>query len=372
MPHWNWTWEESTHEKRSPVLLESHEPVTLERAPGPPAANTSSSRPRAGQRTTGGGPNGGRTATPGAMAAGGGGDRAEDGARLRRKYRRRRIGAALALLAVVLLAVVLSVSGTGSRAGGPAPLAGGIDTSKALSAASARGGEPTPQAAEQAINRVLSYTPAVVQGGHKGNEVALTFDDGPGPYTLRLVRALNALHVHATFFPVGEMERYFSEGTRLELSSGDVVGDHTETHPMLAAMSAHEQHEQLLEQMVRMELLGAPRPRLARPPYGSFDAITFRELHALHLLTILWSTDTDDYRMPGVQAIVHSALSGAHPGAIILMHDGGGDRSQTIAALPAIVNGLRNRHLRPVTVPQLLVDDPPAPGQPIPTSLAGD
>jgi peptidoglycan-N-acetylglucosamine deacetylase len=76
--------------------------------------------------------------------------------------------------------------------------------------------------------------------------------------------------------------------------------------------------------------------------------------------------------VPGVQAIVNSALAGAHPGAIILMHDGGGNRSQTIAALPAIVKGLRARGLRPVTVPQLLVDDPPPPGQPLPTSLTGD
>ncbi len=85
---------------------------------------------------------------------------------------------------------------------------------------------------------MLAYTPAVTSGGNHGNEVALTFDDGPGPYTPRLVATLNRLHVHATFFAIGEMERYFSEGTRDELRSGDVVGDHTETHPMLAMMSA--------------------------------------------------------------------------------------------------------------------------------------
>ena len=230
----------------------------------------------------------------------------------------------------------------------------------------------TKTAEEAAINHVLTYTPAVVEGGHKGNEVALTFDDGPGPYTLQLVATLNRLHVHATFFAIGEMERYFSAGTRAELRSGDVVGDHTETHPMLATMSAHEQHEEILEQLLRIELLGGPRPRLFRPPYGSFNETTWRALRAEHLLTVLWSTDTNDYTLPGVQAIVHSALAGAHPGAIILMHDGGGNRSETIAAVPAIVAGLRKRGLRPVTVPQLMLDDPPPPGQPIPTSLAGD
>ncbi len=224
----------------------------------------------------------------------------------------------------------------------------------------------------RAIDRVLSYTPAITHGGSSGNEVALTFDDGPGPYTEQLVGVLNGLHVQATFFAIGEEERYFSGGTLLELRSGDVVGDHTETHPMMASLSRREQHEELFEQIARIELLGGPRPLLFRPPYGSFNATTFKELHALRLLMVLWSTDTRDYTRPGVQAIVQSALAGAHPGAIILMHDAGGDRSQTIAALPAIIAGLRRRGLHPVTVPRLMLDDPPPRGLPIPTSLAGD
>ncbi len=230
----------------------------------------------------------------------------------------------------------------------------------------------TRAAEEGAINHVLSYTPAITSGGAHGNEIALTFDDGPGPYTQQLVAVLNRYHVHATFFAIGEEERYFSAGTLLELRSGDVVGDHTETHPMMALMSVHEQYEELFEQIARIELLDGPRPRLFRPPYGSFNATTFRLLRRLHLLMVLWSTDTEDYRLPGVSAIVQSALAGAHPGAIILMHDAGGDRSETIAALPAIIAGLRKRGLQPVTIPRLMLDDPPPPGQPIPTSLAGD
>ncbi|HTR72543.1 MAG TPA: polysaccharide deacetylase family protein, partial [Solirubrobacteraceae bacterium] len=230
----------------------------------------------------------------------------------------------------------------------------------------------TRKAEEGAIDHVLSYTPAITAGGSHGNEVALTFDDGPGPYTQQLVDVLNKYDVKATFFAIGEEERYFSAGTVLELHSGDVVGDHTETHPMLASMPAREQYEELFEQIARIELLGGPRPRLFRPPYGSFNATTFRQLKKLKLLMVLWSTDTDDYTLPGVPAIVRSALAGAHPGAIILMHDAGGDRSETVAALPAIVEGLRRKGLHPVTIPKLMLDDPPPPGQPLPTSLAGD
>jgi peptidoglycan/xylan/chitin deacetylase (PgdA/CDA1 family) len=227
-------------------------------------------------------------------------------------------------------------------------------------------------AAEQrAIDHVLSYTPALTSGGDSGHEVALTFDDGPGPYTLRLVAELNRLKVHATFFAIGEEEQYFSEGTVAEVNSGDVIGDHTETHPMMSGLSAHDQYEELFEQMAQVEVLGAKRPRLFRPPYGSFNATTFQQLHHLRLLMVLWSVDTADYTLPGTQAIVQRALAGAKPGAIILMHDAGGERSETIAALPAIVAGLRKRGLEPVTVPRLLEDDPPPRGQPIPTSLVG-
>jgi peptidoglycan/xylan/chitin deacetylase (PgdA/CDA1 family) len=225
---------------------------------------------------------------------------------------------------------------------------------------------------EAAIDHVLSYTPAIVEGGHSGNEVALTFDDGPGPYTLELVATLNRLHVKATFFSIGEMERYFSAGTAAEARSGDAIGDHTETHPPLATLSEAAQYQQLSEAAARLEVAGAPRVRLFRPPYGSFNSTTFKVAKRLGLLMVLWSTDTSDYTLPGASAIVERALAGAHPGAIILMHDGGGNRSETIAALPAIVAGLRRKGLVPVTIPELLLHDPPPPGQPIPTSLAGD
>jgi peptidoglycan-N-acetylglucosamine deacetylase len=292
-----------------------------------------------------------------------------------KRYRRRRAIAGLGLLAI--LALLITAIGSHGSSGGaqrdraaPDPASSQRAAAPRLTAAQQQA--LTRQAEEKAIDSVLAYTPAVTSGGSKGHELALTFDDGPGPYTQQLVGVLNKYRVHATFFAIGEEERYFSAGTVLELHSGDVVGDHTETHPMMASLSAHDQREELVEQIARIELLGGPRPRLFRPPYGSFDATTFRLLHQLHQLMVLWSTDTSDYTLPGVQAIVQSALAGAHPGAIILMHDAGGDRSETIAALPAIIKGLRRRGLEPVTIPRLMLDDPPPHGRPLPTSLAGD
>lgn len=284
-------------------------------------------------------------------------------------FRRRRTVAAVACVALIaLIAAALGASGHHASA---------TARRRARAAASAASAGASRQHAlllareRQAIDRVRAYAPAVVSGGPSGKEVALTFDDGPGPYTTRLVAELDRLHVHATFFTVGSQEQYFSEGTAAEVRSGDAVEDHSESHPMMATLSAHDQYEQLFQGLARVEIGGGARPRLFRPPYGSFDATTLHELRRLHMLMVLWSVDTGDYARPGVQAIVDRALSGAKPGAIVLMHDAGGDRSETIAALPAIVQGLRRRGLYPVTVPRLLLDDPPPPGQPIPHSLGG-
>ncbi len=285
------------------------------------------------------------------------------------RFRRRRFGAALGL-AILVAGVAVALSS--SHAHGSRSISS--ETAAKRRPRRLRARPPADSAAEEraAVAAVLSYTPFVKQAGGRGKDIALTFDDGPGPYTPGVLDVLERYHVQATFFAIGEMERYFSASTIREIHNGDAVGDHTETHLPLASLSAHEQHEELVEQIARIELLGGPRPTLFRPPYGSFNTTTIRELRALHLLMILWSIDTGDYLLPGVSVIVQRALAGAHPGAIILMHDGGGDRSQTIAALPTIIRELRARGFHLVTIPRLLRDDPPRHGQPLPPSLAGD
>ncbi len=286
----------------------------------------------------------------------------------RTQIRRRRSAAALVTVSAVAL-ILATLPGAGH--GRPVARA----TARADTHARARRTRPqrAPEAdPDAAVASVLAYTPFVKEGGDRGRDIALTFDDGPGPYTPGVLEVLERMHVHATFFEIGKMLQYFSSSTVREIRDGDVIGDHTETHPEMALLSAHDQHEQLFEQIARIELLGGPRPTLFRPPYGSYDATTMRELHALHLLMVLWSDDTEDYLQPGVAAIVERALAGAHPGAIILMHDAGGTRTQTIAALPTIISDLRARGFRLVTVPQLLREDPPPPGQTLPSSLRGD
>jgi peptidoglycan/xylan/chitin deacetylase (PgdA/CDA1 family) len=281
--------------------------------------------------------------------------------------RRRRVGALLLVAAVIALVAVLADSGSPTAR----PRAS-AETLTRRPAASSHIAVDAARRERDAVAHVFGYTPFVKEGGTRGRDVALTFDDGPGPYTPRLLTVLEHFHVRATFFEIGKMLRYFGESTMREVKDGDVVGDHTETHPQMAQLDAHAQYEELFEQIARVELQGAPRPTLFRPPYGSFDATTMRQLARLHLLMVLWSVDTDDYLKPGVAQIVQRALAGAHAGAIILMHDAGGDRTQTIEALPKIITGLRKRGYRLVTVPELLADDPPPAGLPLPPNLSGD
>ncbi|HEY1833236.1 MAG TPA: polysaccharide deacetylase family protein [Solirubrobacteraceae bacterium] len=287
------------------------------------------------------------------------------------QIRRRRGSAAVILLLVVVLLVSALVGGS-HHAHAKTPTTTATAGATKQHATQAPKVEESTAAGQAAVRSVFSYTPFVKAGGTRGHDVALTFDDGPGPYTPQVLDVLERFHVRATFFEIGKMLRYFSASTVREVADGDVIGDHTESHPAMAELSAHDQHEELFEQIARVEVLGAPRPDLFRPPYGSFDTTTMHVLYTMHLLMVLWSIDTQDYLQPGVGTIVKRALEGVGPGSIILMHDGGGDRAQTIAALPTIIRGLRARGLRLVTVPQLLIDDPPPAGQPLPPNLSGD
>ena len=216
------------------------------------------------------------------------------------------------------------------------------------------------------INAALRYTPFMAAGTRRRRAIALSFDDGPSPYTASIVATLVRMHVPATFFVVGQQLRYFSAGLRDELRHGFDVGDHTENHAWLIRLNPAGQYAQIHDAASRIEHLGAPFPRLFRPPYGAYDRQTIATLHRLKMLMVLWSIDPGDWRAPGTKAIVSNVLSNSKPGAIVIMHDGGGDRSQTVAALPAIIRGLRRRHYQLVTVPQLLLLDPPPRHQRLP------
>jgi peptidoglycan/xylan/chitin deacetylase (PgdA/CDA1 family) len=223
----------------------------------------------------------------------------------------------------------------------------------------------------RALRRALRRTSYVSVGSRRRKDVALTFDDGPGPSTRPILRLLHRLHVPATFFVVGRAVAQDPAAVREEQRLGFAIGNHTQDHAFMAGLTPDQQAAEITGADAALRGAGVASAPIFRPPYGSFSASTLAVLHRMRMLMVLWTIDTKDFARPGTKRIVYTALSGARGGALILMHDGGPDRSETIAALPRIVHRLRQRRFHLVTVPQLVRDDPPPADQPAPKSLSG-
>jgi peptidoglycan-N-acetylglucosamine deacetylase len=260
----------------------------------------------------------------------------------------------------VVIGIVVAGGGGGPRIAVPGEgQAGYLRSIQILAGTGARSLTAREQAIQNAaINQTLLYTPYVRIAGAQHRELALTFDDGPGPFTPEVLSILRQEDVPGTFFEVGVEEHFFHAGTSEAVADGFPIGDHTFSHEPMSTLGHRQQQAQLLNQIKATKPYGAPYPRLFRPPYGRWNSTTLSLLQRYRMLMVLWSVDTSDWKRPGVRAIVNSALRGASPGAIILLHDAGGDRSQTVGALPKIIAALRSRGYRLVTVPQLLVDNP--------------
>ena len=184
--------------------------------------------------------------------------------------------------------------------------------------------------------------------------VALTFDDGPGPNTLAILHELVKLHVKATFFVIGFEADMYPSTVRAELKAGMTVGNHTYNHPEVPPFD--QLPKQLLDDEISLGAASLKRagasPMLFRPPGGSASAGVVAAAQAQGERLILWSVDPRDWDAGATTAsITHAVLSAVRPGSIVDMHDGGGDRTATLRALPAIVKGIRARHLRLVAIP---------------------
>ena len=189
--------------------------------------------------------------------------------------------------------------------------------------------------------------------GPRGRAVAIGFDDGPAADTPAFVRMLEHSHARATFFLIGaHVGASFRPTLLRELRDGDALGDHTFTHPDL--LRSASVRGQLASTIAAIRALSGFTPCVFRPPYGAYDGAIVQTARSLGLATVLWNVDPADWALPGTQAIERRVLAAVQPGSIILSHDGGGRRGQTLAAYPAIIAGLRARGYRILTIPELL------------------
>ncbi len=183
--------------------------------------------------------------------------------------------------------------------------------------------------------------------------VALTFDDGPSPvYTPQILSILKANHAKATFFVVGKWVNRYQNITKEEHNQGHEVGNHTEHHPQMSLVTTEEitQCDHEVHQAIGLV------PKLVRPPGGHLNDHFLHIAKGTHHTIIMWSWDVDskDWSKPGVQKIVSAVIDHVSPGDIIILHDGGGLRKQTVAALPIILHKLKEQHYECVTVTELL------------------
>ncbi|HEY1444868.1 MAG TPA: polysaccharide deacetylase family protein [Acidimicrobiales bacterium] len=209
--------------------------------------------------------------------------------------------------------------------------------------------------------------------------IALTFDDGPSPYTPAVLSVLQQYHVPATFFEVGEEVPRYPQYAQLLTAAGYPVENHTWSHPDLTKLSAAEVGSQIDQTQNEIQAVTGTTPVCMRPPYDAFNATVLNEVAARGMTTMSYSIDSSDWTRPGVSGIVRAVVGAAFPGAVVGMHDGGGDRSETVAALPQIITQLRAEGYSFVSIcggnggPQVTATygfgNAPTPGAPVTSNL---
>ncbi|MCL6595012.1 MAG: polysaccharide deacetylase family protein [Firmicutes bacterium] len=232
----------------------------------------------------------------------------------------------------------------------------------ALGTACARGAPRTAgtgAAVPPALYRVATSRPAV----------ALTYDDGPraGPGgTEAIVALLKANGAHATFFVLGEEVARHPEVVRAAARAGMEIENHADRHLHLPGLGEAALRRAVAGGADAVERTVGRRPHWLRPPYGALSPRVRRVAHDLGERVVLWSTDTRDWTNPGSGAIVRRVLGRLRPGDIVLMHDGGADRSQTVEATRQLLPALRARGYEMLTLDELV-----AAGRAHPTPAAG-
>lgn len=223
--------------------------------------------------------------------------------------------------------------------------------------------KPTPpQHPETLAKPTPRKRPGLFNSVHTTHKVvALTFDDGPhGTLTPKLLDLLQREGIHATFFVLGSCASVHPELLQRMTAEGHEVANHSWNHPRLTSLSPEKLKHQIQDTMDIIEKTTGRKNTLMRPPYGLFNERIKTELTETYGLDIiLWSVDPLDWKRPGPDVVARRLVNGAHPGAILLVHD---IHPGTITAMPKVIAQLRDKGYSFTTVSELLaMDEPPTP-----------
>jgi peptidoglycan/xylan/chitin deacetylase (PgdA/CDA1 family) len=228
---------------------------------------------------------------------------------------------------------------------------------------------PTVQAERNELAVLMQRDELISCGGTRGRDVALTFDDGPSPYTAQIIRTLRKAQAQATFFLVGNRLQYWPKLAHAELRVG-AVGNHTWSHPDLRRLPSWLVWLEVARTQWAIGQETGTKPLLFRVPYALHTRRTDEIVRKLGLLEVFWDVDSqDDVPNARVADVVRNVERGLRPGAIVIMHD---LHPWTVRALPQILAAIRKRGLGAVSLPELLAADPPAPDQRCPYVPVGD
>jgi peptidoglycan/xylan/chitin deacetylase (PgdA/CDA1 family) len=268
-----------------------------------------------------------------------------------RTTRRWQVGVAATVLALV------TAGCSSGEPGGQRPSAESTPTRPARSAAtSTPGGKHKPATTAQPmwVGRFAGATVHIPYG--HGAPLSFTFDDGPSAeFTPQVLALLRQHHVHAVFCLIGTQARAHPALVRKEVRVGHKLCDHSRDHDL--NMNSHGQRYIAAEINDGLADIHAAAPGVTiafyRQPGGFWSPKVVRAMTKAKLLPLRWSDDPRDWSRPGSATIVHRVVKHLHPGAVILMHDGGGDRSQTIRALAWLLKAVTAAGWHPVLAPKV-------------------
>lgn len=187
-----------------------------------------------------------------------------------------------------------------------------------------------------------------------GMLVALTFDDGPWDgQTKAVLDILKAENAPATFFMVGRRATLNKDLVKRMVAEGHQLGNHTLGHALLDKVTPTRQTEEIAQGVFRIQQVAGEKPKWFRPPGGHMTPWAYKAVSQSGMRIAMWDVDPNDWRKPPAYVINQRVFANTRPGSVILLHDGGGDRSQTIAALPGMIRELRRRGFTFVTLDEL-------------------
>ncbi len=218
---------------------------------------------------------------------------------------------------------------------------------------------PTPLQQQAAVARIAAVGVPIYRAGNQKRYVALTFDDGPGPGTAKVMDEMRKYGFRATFFTNGKnMDRW--QDTLKRVARDQALGDHTWSHRYLPGLSAAAQVQEVSRSVRRSEQITQKAVMLFRPPYGAGTTTVTDWVNQYRMVQVLWTQDSRDSLGAPWTEILSRSEQFITPGSIILLHE---NRGQTLKAVNRLLPEIRRRGFKAVTLPELLALNPPSEAQ---------